>query len=209
MKRHNYRARFLAIALSTLAGYIDALGFLSLGGFYASFMSGNSTRLAVGLAEGSSAAAIAGSIIALFVLGVMSGSLVGDLSGLHRRRIILVSVALLLSGSATLHLLGIDHGALAVMVLAMGVENTLFEHNGEVSIGLTYMTGTLVKLGLALAQALRGRAAALSWVPYLLLWLGLVIGAVIGALIYPWLGLAGLWAAAIAAAILAVIAPSA
>ena len=40
------------VALSTLAGYVDATGFLMLGGFFVSFMSGNSTRLGVGLIEG-------------------------------------------------------------------------------------------------------------------------------------------------------------
>jgi uncharacterized membrane protein YoaK (UPF0700 family) len=204
MKRYNHRAQFLAIALSATAGYTDALGFLSLGGFFVSFMSGNSTRLAVGLAEGSSAAAIAGSLIALFVLGVMLGSLTADLFG-ARHRTVLGLVSLLLFAAGTLHAFGIDRGALAAMVLAMGVENTLFERGGEVSIGLTYMTGTLVRLGQALANAVRGRETT-AWIPYLLLWLGLVGGAVIGALVYPWLGLTGLWVAAVAVAILAVVA---
>ena len=40
----------LAVTLSAVAGYVDAIGFLKLGGFFVSFMSGNSTRLGVGLA---------------------------------------------------------------------------------------------------------------------------------------------------------------
>ena len=31
--------------MSTLAGYVDAIGFLHLGGLFVSFMSGNSTRM--------------------------------------------------------------------------------------------------------------------------------------------------------------------
>ncbi|MDM8353607.1 DUF1275 family protein, partial [Brevundimonas diminuta] len=38
--------------LAGLAGYVDSLGFLHLGGVFVSFMSGNTTRLAVNLAEG-------------------------------------------------------------------------------------------------------------------------------------------------------------
>ena len=39
-----------AICLAALAGFVDALAYISLGGFFASFMSGNTTRLGVGLA---------------------------------------------------------------------------------------------------------------------------------------------------------------
>jgi uncharacterized membrane protein YoaK (UPF0700 family) len=35
----------LACAPSALAGYVDSIGLLDLGGLYVSFMSGNSTRL--------------------------------------------------------------------------------------------------------------------------------------------------------------------
>jgi uncharacterized membrane protein YoaK (UPF0700 family) len=40
----------LACALSAVAGYVDGIGFLQLGGLFVSFMSGNSTRMGVSLA---------------------------------------------------------------------------------------------------------------------------------------------------------------
>ncbi|MET0229353.1 MAG: DUF1275 family protein, partial [Rhodanobacteraceae bacterium] len=43
--------RAVAAALSWNAGYVDAVGYLSLGGFFVSFMSGNSTQLGVGIAQ--------------------------------------------------------------------------------------------------------------------------------------------------------------
>src|SRR5882757_10886260 len=42
----------LACALSALAGYVDGIGFIHLGGQFVSFMSGNSTRMGVSLADG-------------------------------------------------------------------------------------------------------------------------------------------------------------
>ena len=91
------------------------------------------------------------------------------------------------------------------MAAAMGAENAVFAANGEVRIGLTYMTGTLVKLGQRITEALLGRNR-FGWGPDLKLWLGLVLGGLGGALTYRAVGLDGLWGAAIAAAALAALA---
>jgi len=67
----------LACALSALAGYVDGIGFLQLGGLFVSFMSGNSTRMGVSLAAGQwLPAAEALGLIALFVAGAALGSLI-------------------------------------------------------------------------------------------------------------------------------------
>jgi uncharacterized membrane protein YoaK (UPF0700 family) len=202
MTRFDRRIRLLAACLSALAGYVDALAFLKLGGFFVSFMSGNTTRLGVGLAQWSVNAVIAGGLIATFVAGVFVGSLAGGAAGAHRRPAVLVLVSLLLAVAAALYLAGHDMSAIAAMALAMGAENAVFEENGDVRIGLTYMTGTLVKVGQRLAAAATG-GDRLAWAPYLLLWAGLVLGATAGAATYPRLGLGGLWIAAVAAAVLA------
>jgi uncharacterized membrane protein YoaK (UPF0700 family) len=194
----------LAVCLSALAGYVDALGFLALGGFFVSFMSGNSTRLGVGTAAMSDNAAIAAALIGLFVLGVVAGSLAGRTVPRYRRPAILALVAVLLAAAAALRPAGLAP-AVAAMALAMGAENTVFERGGEVSVGVTYMTGTLVKLGQRITEALVG-GAPLAWLPHLVLWIGLVSGGVTGALVYPRWGLGGLWAAAVVAAALAVVA---
>jgi len=65
------------------------------------------------------------------------------------------------------------------MILAMGAENAVFEKGGEVSVGLTYMTGTLLKMGQRMARALAG-GPRIEWMPYFSLWAGLVAGAVLG-----------------------------
>lgn len=41
----------LAFCLAGLAGFVDAIGFLGSGGLFVSFMSGNSTRMAIGITE--------------------------------------------------------------------------------------------------------------------------------------------------------------
>lgn len=205
MLRHRKRDIALAIGSSALAGYVDAIGFLSLGGFFVSFMSGNSTRLAVGIAGFPAEALIAGRLIASFLAGVVLGSLIGRLAGEARRPVVLALVAAMLAAAAGLAGAGASDVAVLFVAAAMGAENTTFERDGEVSIGLTYMTGTLVKLGQRLAAAMTG-GPGLAWLPYALLWLGLVSGAVIGAMVWPHIGLGGLWFASIAALALAGIA---
>jgi uncharacterized membrane protein YoaK (UPF0700 family) len=196
----------LAALLAALAGYVDAIGFLTLGGFFVSFMSGNSTRLGVGLAGRSAEAVAAASLIALFVAGVVAGSLLGHFAGRRRRPAVLALVALLLCAAAWAGTVAGPWGAGIAMALAMGAENAVFEKDGEVQIGLTYMTGTLVKLGQRLGGALLG-GPSWAWAPYLLLWGGLALGAALGALAHAALGLAGLWIAAAVAAAAALLAP--
>lgn len=193
------------MALAALAGSVDALGFLDLGGFFVSFMSGNTTRAGVGLAAEGDAAPVAFGLIGAFVLGVVVGTLASRARPGARKATVLFLVAALLAVAALLTGRGHLRAAGAVMALAMGVENTVFQRGGEVSVGVTYMTGTLVKLGQRLADALLGGDRA-AWVPYLQLWLAFVGGAAGGAWLQRHGGARGLWVPAIGAALLAVVA---
>jgi len=190
--------RAIAVCLTVLSGYVDAIGFIYLGGYFLAFMSGNSTRLGVGFGQGWMHAALPAGLISLFVAGVVIGTLTGRRRGPHRRVYVLALVFLLLAGAALCHRFSADHLTIALMVLAMGAENTVFERNGEVSIGLTYMTGTLVKLGQRLTLAFLG-GDRFGWVWHLLLWLGLISGTLIGAIAYERFGLDALWAPVAAA----------
>ena len=102
-----------------------------LGGFFVSFMSGNSTRLAVGLAGIPAEALIAGRLIGCFVLGVIAGSLIGAAARRMRRPVVLLLVALLVAVGAMLAGTSEDLAVLFVAA-AMGAENTTFERDGEV-----------------------------------------------------------------------------
>lgn len=202
MTRLDARLRLLAVLMSALAGFVDAVGFIELGGFFVSFMSGNSTRLAVGLAEGSSAAGTAAALIACFVAGVAAGSLLGHRVGERRLPVLLAAIALALAIAALAGAAGVPMLAIGLMTAAMGAENAAFETDGEVRLGLTYMTGALVKLGQYVARRLRGERADGGWLSALL-WIGLVLGAVAGALAQNALGLQALWIAAGVAMLLA------
>ena len=204
MIRQHPHVRLFAMGLSTLAGYVDAVGFMALGGFFVSFMSGNTTRMAVGLVDHGDAALRAAALIVLFVGGVVLGSLVVRRTR-RRQASVLLLVALLLGAGAVAGMMGWTVFAAACMALAMGAENAVFARDGDVQIGLTYMTGTLVKMGQRIAGALLGDPRW-DWWPFALLWVGLATGAVLGAMAYSAVGLGALWVASGAAFVAAALA---
>jgi uncharacterized membrane protein YoaK (UPF0700 family) len=193
---YSHRNVALACALSALAGYVDGIGFLHLGGLFVSFMSGNSTRMGVSLAAGQWwPAAEALGLIALFVVGAAAGSLIVLGRGANRQPLVLLAEALLLALAALCYAFGWPRAAVAAIVLAMGLENAVFQIDGGAGLGLTYITGALVKVGQLLATALTG-GARWAWAPNLMLWAALVAGSFCGALAYAWINLAAIWFAA-------------
>lgn len=186
--------RRLAIAAAGLAGFVDAVGFLSAKGYFVSFMSGNTTRLGVDLAVHPAMAIVPAGLIAGFVLGVFVGALLAARAGAWRKVAVLGLVAGLLVGAALAHATGAGLAMLGLLVFAMGALNNTFQRDGEVSVGLTYMTGALVRFAQGLAARVSGTGGE-GWANWLLLWLGLAAGAVTGAFaLLAWPGLA-LWLA--------------
>ena len=207
MVRLSLKDRAFATSLAAIAGYVDAMGFLKAGGFFVSFMSGNSTRLAVGIATGTPSATIAAGLIACFVLGVMAGTAASGKDG-GRPRLVLLAVAALLAAAAASDALGMSQISIFVAAAAMGAENATFARDGDAQIGLTYMTGTLVKFAQRLTRALQGREQA-NWLPFLFLWFGLIAGGIAGAFVFSAVGFKGLWLAVAATAVLSFYGPGA
>lgn len=195
MTDHGRRDIAVAGSLAALAGYVDAIGFIKIGGYFVAFMSGNTTIAGVSLAQGRlHEFGRAGALILAFVVGVVAGSLLGRRVR-RRQSAVMLAVAALLALAAAAYLEP-RTTALAplLMAMAMGAENAVFERDGEVSIGLTYMTGTLVKLGQSVARGLSGEPAP-HWRRYFVLWLGLSVGSILGATALTLVGLAALWIA--------------
>jgi uncharacterized membrane protein YoaK (UPF0700 family) len=201
MLRLNARTRRLAAALSAIAGYVDAVGYLSLGGFFVSFMSGNSTRLAVGAAEHSADALKAVALIVIFVLGVAGGTWVARQSR-RPQAVVIGCVAVTIACAALLSVAGYVVSSGFLLAFGMGVENAAFLGVGALPVGLTYMTGTLVKMGQQIGR-IRSRDEIWLWWPYAQHWLALLAGAIGGALAHRALGSEALWPAALAAGWLA------
>ncbi|WP_310531531.1 YoaK family protein [Novosphingobium sp.] len=194
MNRFDRPRQLLAIGLAALAGFVDAFGFLSADGFFVSFMSGNTTRLAVNLAGDPRSALLPALLIVGFVGGVAIGAIVAERAGTRRKVATLQLVALLLAVSALARMMGWHGAMIAALVLAMGALNNTFRRDGEVAVGLTYMTGALVKLGQAIAAFAMGKDVR-GGTSYFWLWTGLAAGAVCGALAFFHLPTAAAWIA--------------
>ncbi len=202
MLRYDRAFQRLAFCLAGLAGFVDAVGFLKTGGLFVSFMSGNSTRMAIGFLGATAMGLAAAMLIGLFVCGVILNVLLTErITIAHRKVVAMATVAMLLFLAALCQSVGIDLFAIGALCLAMGASNTIFRRDGEVSIGVTYMTGTLVKLGDRIASAALG-GDRMAWLPYLLLWLALLAGGILGTAAYGWSADGSIWIAAAFAALL-------
>jgi uncharacterized membrane protein YoaK (UPF0700 family) len=195
--------RTLAFALAGLAGFVDASGYLSADRYFVSFMSGNTTRLGVELARDPRAALVPILLIASFVIGVIGGAMLTYRRVGRHKPALLAAVALVLALAAAADRMQEPMTALALLAAAMGALNNSFQRGGQVSVGLTYMTGALVRMGQGIAARLNGEADQ-PWGDWLRLWLALTVGAVLGAAAYAWLHAAVFWIASALALVLAI-----
>ncbi|HTU68938.1 MAG TPA: YoaK family protein [Candidatus Baltobacteraceae bacterium] len=202
--RASERAAFeLGTALIAVAGCVDAIGFLRLNHLFVSFMSGNSTQLAIALVRGQHGKpGEVASIVALFVIGGVIGFALLRLAGAWGRSAVIALDAALLATAAAL-----DRGNFASIipvVLAMGVQNAAIRRVGETQTNLTYVTGTLVLMSQKIVDAFSGPRTA--WLPYAIMWFSMIVGAALGAMLYGTFGLRALFLPAAAAAVLAILA---
>lgn len=179
----------LAAGLAALAGATDAYGLGFLRDLFVSFMSGNTTSLGVALGQGDwTRAWLIAWIVGLFVAGAAAGAVLSEASGRHHRAAVTLAVALTLATP-----LFVPHWAIGAFVLAMGALNASMDRVGEASISLTYVTGTLVKLGQGIGRTVCGKPGGWSWAWQAPMWASLLVGAVAATLVRQRLGADVLW----------------
>lgn len=188
-------ARHLALGLllTAAAGMIDVVGFIELGGFYTSFMSGNTTQLGAGLMAPSLHLLLPAALVLMFFLGSFAGgylSMIGERAGPTAVLGFVLSVMLL---TFVLHLVGVPpYFALLPLALGAGAQNAVMPQRGAARLGTTFVSGTLYAAGLDLARAVRRQAPAFRWVQHVFVWFALLAGALIGAVAYHAMGLVAL-----------------
>lgn len=192
----------LVAGLSVLAGMTDAIGFLATGDFV-SFMSGNTTRLAVAVSEDDVATLWRLSVAVIcFVVGNAQGIVLARWFKRRAAPILLVVAALL--GFSAMWPAESKLPAFIVAIIAMGMLNAVVEQVNGMAIGLTYVTGALSRFGRGLGRWLMGERPN-GWRVQLVPWTGMLIGGVAGAMLEHHLGLMAMAVSGALACTLAVV----
>ncbi|WP_095151604.1 YoaK family protein [Pseudomonas sp. Irchel s3b5] len=192
----------LVALLSVLAGMTDAIGFMASGDFV-SFMSGNTTRMAVAISTGDLGLTLRLVIlVATFVLGNALGIIVSRLGGRRALPLLLCIATLLCAAAAWPY--DAQLPALLAAIIAMGMLNAAVEQVNSLPVGLTYVTGALSRFGRGLGRWMLGERRD-GWRVQLIPWAGMFAGAVLGAVLEHHLGLKALFASGLLAALLGVL----
>jgi uncharacterized membrane protein YoaK (UPF0700 family) len=182
----NSEAR-LSWLLAGLAGVLGATAFTHSAGYFVTFMTGNAQRAALGFFRGDVVLSVsAGLLLVCFVAGVVIASVcrrhfwVAHPHGptvLTTFSLLAATVVDVLDEGWEENLL--DFAPIMLVAFAIGALNTSFLKDGEVSVPLSYVTGTLVKMGQGIERHIAGGTAA-DWLGYFLLFSSFVLGAVVG-----------------------------
>lgn len=197
-----------AVVLTLVAGYVDAIGFLRLGGVYVANMSGNSVSVGIHAAHGSwSTVAERLLTIGMYVLSLLLTRMVVD-AALERGFRRIVACCLLLEGGFLIvfrtsagHNAGIVLGA-----AAMGIQAATLSKFSDVTIYTAFVTGSLVKFAESAAEWVMGwwkgdpairKQAGDDSIWFMGVWAAYVVGAVGGAAGFERTGVAAVtWAVA-------------
>ncbi|MCX8558080.1 YoaK family protein [Mycolicibacterium mucogenicum] len=184
----------LSWLLSWLAGMIGAVAFLHSAGYFVTFMTGNTERAVLGWFDVAERQKVSGAgpqaalwLMACFLAGVFVASFL-------RRRYwqnhphgatALVTFGLLVASVVELYEDGwyyedVNFTGILIICFSVGALNTSFVKNGEVAVPLSYVTGTVVKLGQGLERHICGKGTLYDWLGYLALLGSFMIGAGVG-----------------------------
>lgn len=187
-----YNQTVLAALLTGVAGFLDAVGYTQLGQLYVSFMSGNSTHMGIALATMQwHSLLIICIIIACFVFGAAIGTLIGDASNRHLPINVIASEFLLFLIAILLTLASKGSHALALVSMAMGMQNVLHQRISGTDVGKSFITGALFALGQSLARLVRHKPVSAQAAENALSWMSFVVGATLGTIALTQIGLAG------------------
>jgi uncharacterized membrane protein YoaK (UPF0700 family) len=198
----------LSWLLAGLAGVLGATAFTHSAGYFVTFMTGNAQRAVLGYLRHDVVLSVtAGVLLLCFVAGVVVASVCRRRfwTGHPHGPTVLTTFSLVAATAVDVIDEGweesmLDFAPIMLVVFGVGALNTSFVKDGEVSVPLSYVTGTLVKMGQGIERHIAGGTAA-DWLGYFLLFASFVLGAVVGGCIS--LVVNGTWMLVVASAVCA------
>lgn len=149
---------YIAGFLTWIAGFVDATGFIALMRIYTANMSGNSVAIGIQLWDQNWIEALRRAWpVMVYVLGLLLGRILLEIGARLRFRSVAtaafcIEIAALLpasfahslkpGGAASL----LEFGIIALLALAMGVQNATLTHFSSLTLHTGFVTGTLVKM---------------------------------------------------------------
>ena len=177
----------LSWVLAVLAGVLGATAYMHSAGYFVTFMTGNAQRAVLGYFRHDVVLAVsAGVLILCFVAGVVIASMCRRRfwTGHPHGPTVLTTFSLL--AATVLDVIDegweevqLDFTPIMLVAFGVGALNTSFVKDGEVSVPLSYVTGTLVKMGQGVERHIAGGKAS-DWLGNFLLFASFVIGAAVG-----------------------------
>jgi uncharacterized membrane protein YoaK (UPF0700 family) len=178
---------WLSWVLAALAGVLGATAFTHSAGYFVTFMTGNAQRAVLGYFRGDVLLSVtAGLLMLCFVAGVVVASVcrrhfwVAHPHGptvLTTFSLVVATVVDVIDEGWTQNL--VDFAPILFVVFGIGALNTSFVKDGEVSVPLSYVTGTLVKMGQGIERHIAGGNLS-DWLGYFLVFASFVLGAAVG-----------------------------
>ena len=198
----------LSWVLAALAGVLGATAYTHSAGYFVTFMTGNAQRAVLGFFRGDVVLSIsAGLLVLCFVAGVVIASVCRRhfwVAHPHGPTVLttfsLVAATVVDVFDEGWEEANLDFGPILLVAFGIGALNTSFVKDGEVSVPLSYVTGTLVKMGQGIERHIAGGKAA-DWRGYFLLFASFALGAALGGCIS--LVVNGTWMLVVASAVCA------
>jgi uncharacterized membrane protein YoaK (UPF0700 family) len=177
----------LSWVLAALAGVLGATAFTHSAGYFVTFMTGNAQRAVLGYFLGDAVLSVtAGVLMVCFVGGVVVASVCRRYFWVAHPHgpTMLTTISLLAATAVDVIDEGwqenlVDFAPIMLVAFGIGALNTSFVKGGEVSVPLSYVTGTLVKMGQGIERHIAGGNLS-DWLGYFLLFASFVLGAIAG-----------------------------
>jgi uncharacterized membrane protein YoaK (UPF0700 family) len=180
----------LAYVLAVLAGVLGATAFTHSAGYFVTFMTGNAQRAVLGYFNDDVVLSItAGLLLLSFVAGVVVASVCRRHFWVAHPHGPTVLTAFSLVAATIIDVFDegwsesqLDFPPIMLLAFGIGALNTSFVKDGEVSVPLSYVTGTLVKMGQGIERHIAGGQLS-DWLGYFLLFFSFIVGGTIGGVI--------------------------